>query len=32
MSGEGALAYGMIDRVLERRGDNPAAAAAGTAK
>src|SRR5688500_15566397 len=24
MSGEGALAYGMIDRVLERRGDNPA--------
>jgi ATP-dependent Clp protease protease subunit len=32
MSGEGALAYGMIDRVLERRGDNPAAAAAGAAK
>ena len=32
MSGETALAYGMIDRVLERRGDNPAAAAAGTAK
>jgi ATP-dependent Clp protease, protease subunit len=32
MSGEGALAYGMIDRVLERRGDSPAAASAGTAK
>jgi ATP-dependent Clp protease protease subunit len=32
MSGEAALAYGMIDRVLERRGDSPAAASAGTAK
>jgi ATP-dependent Clp protease, protease subunit len=32
MSGEGALAYGMIDRVLERRGDNPAAASAEKAK
>ena len=32
MSGEGALAYGMIDRVLERRGDSPAAAAAVAAK